>query len=1126
MSDVDMDDPPRAEDENMEDEKEPLPPPDDAEPNSPPPEDADTGSQSEEGIDENADGEVRCQLPGTIQFLELQNFMCHKKFFIEFGPRLNVITGANGAGKSAIAHGILLATAANIKGAGRGNQSKSIRDGENWSKIRLTFNNVGETALEGWGETITVLRTLTRGKNGKGGSSQFSIEGASGMKQKGKRAVEALMDQLEIKPNNPCVILTQSEAKALFGNSTPEKRMELLANATDLKQTEVLLEVERETLEKTEGNMKDGLDRLKIAKDKYKKKRKQLTKLQELQANNYAAVPRDAKTFLQVDLWTKRWKDTMQKRKKLTRTKDKIVNKVKEFTEAKEKAKEFIAGVKDKVKKHKETVGPLKKALTKAKDDRSEAKAAHKEAAKDASRKSKIKSSLEKEMKDFKKRKAQLEKELTKDLGEDSSKLREALEKASDIKANLDKQKAEAEKKLHDLPVEQGLDEDIRHSDNEVRQKQKEVQSAEFSLKRARESLKKGDNVQRFCKGFSYRNVMQEVRNTRFDGKVIGPLGMHVKLKTNLNKEQKDYIVNVEHALGNVLQGWAVTSLEDSRKLQKILKKHTSTGRIPPVYVQSCSKRYTDQRVVQNMLNSEVANRVYRAYDFVEIQDNWAHNVFVDQTGLESMFFCREKAQAQDLVEKYSREIKCVYIRQGSRLSPGRGGGIVADTMKIQNRTPHLLVHDFTKWVGHYEYKVKQLKEEYRAAGSKLDDLRRQKKKAAKLRKSAEQAFRDIQRKVREADDKVSDLSERVSADKQSAGQNLQEAMQDFQREEQGWKEKLEKIEKAVKAADDKAVEADQKLKDASGRYKNIRKQIDDLEETLQDEKDKAETNKKRIEKCDTNLEKLGKFNRDYAGKDEKFKEDIANADKHLVTAKNLEANVKHSRKECVKWMGRGNKLSNEEREDLIKQLEDKIAALESDRKATIDRLGNPTQVHNEVIQLREARDKIQKDQENLNQALEIAQKAVTDRLKMFKKKRKQVLKAVQRSFRKLMQKQGHQGNLQFSNDCKQLKMKLKLSNHDKATTDVRTLSGGEKSWSQLCFLLSVSHLVDGPISILDEFDVFMDGVTREASVNALVEFCKDKDRQFIFITPNDARPFKDKLGDKVTIKVIEKKND
>ena len=48
---------------------------------------------------------------------------------------------------------------------------------------------------------------------------------------------------------------------------------------------------------------------------------------------------------------------------------------------------------------------------------------------------------------------------------------------------------------------------------------------------------------------------------------------------------------------------------------------------------------------------------------------------------------------------------------------------------------------------------------------------------------------------------------------------------------------------------------------------------------------------------------------------------------------------------------------------------------------------------------------------------------------------------------------------------------------------DMKTLSGGEKSFSQVALVLSLWSEIDAPFRILDEFDVFMDSHNRTVAL-------------------------------------------
>ena len=86
---------------------------------------------------------------------------------------------------------------------------------------------------------------------------------------------------------------------------------------------------------------------------------------------------------------------------------------------------------------------------------------------------------------------------------------------------------------------------------------------------------------------------------------------------------------------------------------------------------------------------------------------------------------------------------------------------------------------------------------------------------------------------------------------------------------------------------------------------------------------------------------------------------------------------------------------------------------------------------------------------------------------------------------------------------------------------DPRSLSGGEKSFSTICLLLSLWDSIGCPLRCLgepialfrrhiadplsDEFDVFMDAVNRRISMKMMIDTANSSDKkQYILITPQD----------------------
>ena len=64
-------------------------------------------------------------------------------------------------------------------------------------------------------------------------------------------------------------------------------------------------------------------------------------------------------------------------------------------------------------------------------------------------------------------------------------------------------------------------------------------------------------------------------------------------------------------------------------------------------------------------------------------------------------------------------------------------------------------------------------------------------------------------------------------------------------------------------------------------------------------------------------------------------------------------------------------------------------------------------------------------------------------------------------------------------------------------------MSGGERSFTTICFLVSCWQLMDMPFYIVDEFDVFMDPMNRGISQSIVVEATKNKQGcQFFIFSP------------------------
>ena len=100
----------------------------------------------------------------------------------------------------------------------------------------------------------------------------------------------------------------------------------------------------------------------------------------------------------------------------------------------------------------------------------------------------------------------------------------------------------------------------------------------------------------------------------------------------------------------------------------------------------------------------------------------------------------------------------------------------------------------------------------------------------------------------------------------------------------------------------------------------------------------------------------------------------------------------------------------------------------------------------------------------------------------------------------------GYTGKLKFDHENETLSVQVNVEKSQGVSTkDSKALSGGERSFSTICFIMALWEAMEAPFRCLDEFDVFMDMLNRRISMNMLMKIAKEQhSRQFILLTPQD----------------------
>jgi len=73
--------------------------------------------------------------------------------------------------------------------------------------------------------------------------------------------------------------------------------------------------------------------------------------------------------------------------------------------------------------------------------------------------------------------------------------------------------------------------------------------------------------------------------------------------------------------------------------------------------------------------------------------------------------------------------------------------------------------------------------------------------------------------------------------------------------------------------------------------------------------------------------------------------------------------------------------------------------------------------------------------------------------------------------------------------DAEKLELKVDMdggsSNKRSVVKDMKSLSGGERSYTSVCFIMALANVISAPFHCMDEFDVFMDAINRRVKCHA-----------------------------------------
>jgi len=1043
---------------------------------------------------------------GIIERIRLENFMCHSNFVWEPNPCVNFVTGSNGSGKSSVLQALVLGLMGESKHIKRYSKvSEFVKKDCSRAVIQVSLRNTGEDAYkpEIYGSSLTFQRTIT-----ENGTSSYLLKDCN-MKdvirnsKEAKEECKRILDKFQIQVDSPIVILQQDEAKEMLKVESPKQLYRFFEKATLIKQCFDEYSEAQAEYSKAQENLKEKSRALRHLTNEYKKAR---LRYEDIQRNNemtdelaqakgeyaWSRVYAARENILGV-------KDNMNKMMEmLTSHKEKLVETHENLAEMKLRKTEMSVCLEDESTKfstQEQQLTNLKVELDKLKQ---ELKASNSSLKSETNNKNALGQEIRvlSEQLDF-----VAKQESPGERNKKEHQRRRALEKLQEGRKKIEDRinQEGMTREAQDLKIKKDLDKESM-IDKEIRSK-KERKNL---LQRELDELQGAQEQHLAVFGAKIPLVDKAIKRklSQFRKTPIGPVGAYVKLKGEAaTNSEIGRLVETELSRAQ-LTAYLTNDDADRRTLMGVFNEvfASDTRNKPRIFT---SKFFcTEHDVRRPNCDHPVL------MDFISVDSPIVFNHLVDQKSIESILVCRTQGMAKGLMthrENVPDNVKYTITHDFYRFFPARanasyrsyymdvptGSGMLRATMSnlVQERT-----------------------DEMQGLTEHISDLEMEKNEVICSRKSFEaekrRAINEIQKLRKEVAGLNSDMS-KVKAEEDSgqedSTENLRARLRTRQTELEAAEEKIEDVLNERERINTLLKEKEENFRDSKKELSEMKTSTNPITRDLHTLETKISSKTKMM----LNQERLMK----------KIKTEIESLKSEIKQNQDDEKQFTVAAKQLTKKEVRPQKT--------LKQLNAKILQL----KKKLSMKENDEDVEKFVEdfnQLKERYAKLKSHIDTLNEHLDSISVMKDQRSDNILWIRTMITNNVRRKFNMMIKKfsalTGSEIFLRIDHLNKELKFIFKNEHGSHTNAEVASLSGGEKSYTQMCLICSLWDMMQPPFRCLDEWDVFLDAVNRREISQELLKFSlKNSARQFIFISPQGACDLSDVEHGTVSVTEIRK---
>ncbi|KAK2757853.1 Structural maintenance of chromosomes protein 6 [Arachnomyces sp. PD_36] len=1021
---------------------------------------------------------------GIIERVECYNFMCHEHFSVELGPLINFIVGKNGSGKSAVLTALTLCLGGKASATNRGQSLKNfIKEGKESATIIVRIKNQGDIAYmpEVYGKQIIVER-------------HFSKNGSSGFKLKTEKTnppriistkkadLDVISDYFSLQIDNPMNVLSQDMARQFLSTSSSTEKYKFFIRGVQLEQLDQDYRSIEDSVDQIEHKLAGREEDLEVLKTRMERAQARLAMSDKHQSL------RDRAKHLRFQM---AWAQVEEQEHIRDSIEDELSKASEAITNAETEVGRFDATFENAEREHQAAT----EALVGVRAEHEQIKEQENE----------IKGRIEEGMQERHDLQAQqrsigeILKNADKELKKTHESIREETQRLEDVNGGShtrrlkerDQQEVEVENcrsrhKEHQRGMEQ-LQEDSRKAEADLKYKSGPISKQRSDIQQADNALR---NLMkdRGHQSDGFHNQMPTLlraieQESSFGARPIGPLGQHVRLL------KPKWSAVLENSFGGTLGSFLVSTKRDMNTLLRIMQR---VNCVCPILIGGSSS--IDTSAHEPDAEFDTALRV------LEIDNDAVRRQLVINHGIEQMLLIEKLEEASAVLFDGPRpkNVKRCYCidqtdrRRGIHLSYSRTGEPTQAPVSAYTGKPRMKT-DLESRIRMQKDAVDQLKrglndleEQYRAARSHLEKC-----KQAIVRHQRED--HELRVATQRAEDRLEEIKEAIEKDSVEDG-------------------RLDVLHSTVK-------EIEEEKRVNEGSYEDGVVALDTVNRKIRDIKREQVAKAKEVAEAESRVNEAASHEAELREKRRKLLSAKNEAIGRVGIAKDNKTAIERRRDQILERILDYNEKATQispriavDEGETTHSLDAKLSKLRSDLERFNQQMGaNREEIGAEAKETENAYSLALEGIRGLKQLAQELKKSLNIRKDRWYKFRSLISSKAKAQFTYLLSERSFRGSLLADHNAKQLDVQVepditKVSQGRGA----KTLSGGEKSFSQICLLLSLWEAMGSPIRCLDEFDVYMDSVNRKMAIDMLLYAARRSiGRQFILITPGSRTEIK-----------------